>query len=157
MIQLRNLLLPQANAQLLQQDGLLALSHDQSQIGWRGLTTGHFSTKWETVQAQFNSRLAAGWQAKVISNIWRLLQDLWTLRNTHLHIQSPSGLDPVRDRILLAQVQDLYDLQPSLAVPDQALFPTNFQEATQLSRSVLTTWKNMTIPALDAALLSLTE
>ena len=110
-IQLRNLLLPQANAQLLQQDGLLALSHEQSQIGWRGLITGHFSNKWETVQAQFNPRSAAGWQAKVISTIWRMLHDLWTLRNNHLHVQSPSDLDPVRDRILLAQVQDLYDLE----------------------------------------------
>ena len=157
MIRLRTLLLPQATEQLFPQDGLLSLSQEQSQIGWMGLVTGHFSTKWETLQAQFNPRSAAGWQAKVISNIWRMLQDLWTLRNTHLHVQSPSGLDPVRDRILLAQVQDLYDLQPALAVHDQALYPTTLQEATQLSRSVLTTWKNMTIPALDAAILSLAE
>ena len=157
MIRLRNLLLPHASDQLLPTDGLLSLSQDQSQIGWMGLVTGHFSTQWETLQAQFNPRSAAGWQAKVISNIWRMLQDLWTLRNTHLHVQSPSSIDPVRDRILLAQVQDLYDLQPALAVHDQALYPTTLQAATQLSRSVLTTWKNMTIPTLDAALLSLEE
>ena len=87
--------------------------------------------------------------------IWRLLQDLWLLRNTHLHVQSPIELPSVQQRMLHTSVRDLYDLQPSLPAPDQRLFTDDVETFLQHPTPHLQTWLSMTTPAIDAALAEL--
>ena len=131
-----------------------ALIEEQSTIGWLHILTGHFGLTWERLQLAHNPK-GAGWQYKVISDLWTFMQDLWFLRNSHLHEQSPTDLDPIADRILASQVRELYDLQPSMLPQDRNLYPAPLTETLQLPRSVLTTWMHMANPAIDAALNSL--
>ena len=84
-----------------------------------------------------------------------MLQDLWLLRNNHLHVQSPIELPSVQQRMLDTSIRDLYDLQPSLAAADQRLFPNDVETFLQQPTNHLQTWLSMTNPAIDAALADL--
>ena len=75
--------------------------------------------------------------------------------HNHLHVQSPEALDPLRDRLLVSQVEEIYEFQSVLPAADQGLFPASLPDALHFSRSTLTTWRKMTNPAIDAALASL--
>lgn len=154
---LRQIFLPdQLSSVLADNDPALTnLLAQQESIGWKHIISGHFSTQWMSLQTRYQPRFADGWQAKVITAIWRTVQDLWFLRNTHLHVQSPEAIDPLRDRLLVAQVEEIYEFRSVLPAADQGLFPASLPDALRFSRSTLTTWRNMTNPAIDAALASL--
>ena len=131
------------------------LCTEQSAIGRHQLLYGRFSTKWSDIQSGEEPRHGAGWQSQTICAIWTILQELWFLRNNHLHVDSPAPLEPIRDRLLHASVTDLFDLQPALTELDQQLFPATLPQTLALPCSTLSTWLNLATPAIDAALESL--
>ena len=131
------------------------LYDEQSAIGWHQILYGRFSNKWSNIQSRHKPRYSAGWQSTTICAIWTLLQELWFLRNNHLHVNSPASLDPIRDRLLHASVTELFDLQPALTALDQHLFPAPLTQTLAFPRSTLSTWLNLANPAVDAALASL--
>ena len=128
---------------------------EQSAIDWHQILYGRFSTEWSVIQSQEEPRHGAGWQSQTICAIWTILQELWFLRNNHLHVDSPAALEPIRDRLLHASVTNLFDLQPALTELDQQLFPATLTQTLALPRSTLSTWLNLAHPAVDAALASL--
>ncbi len=127
----------------------------QAAIGWQHILTGHFATNWEELQARHSPRHGKGWTSKIITALWHLLQDLWFLRNLHLHQSSPALLEPLIRRRLNSSIRDLYEVRDSLSAPDQRLLPASMDVLLQQPTSILQTWLHMTDPAVEAALAEL--
>ena len=73
----------------------LQLMHMQGAIGWSNVIFGHFANLWEEIQIRHSPRNGPGWSSKVIHSLWQLVQELWFLRNSHLHVSSPALLEPI--------------------------------------------------------------
>ena len=131
-----------------------ALFQSQEAIGWPHILQGRFSSRWEAIQL-VHDPCSQGWQAKVIWAIWLMLRDLWHVRNTHLHDQSPVALNPVQQRLLEMNITNLYDLQPALNPADQHLFPDTLENILQQITAILNGWLRMTTPTVDATIAEL--
>ena len=128
------------------------LVQDQASIGWQHILTGHFATKWEELQVRHSPRHGKGWTGKIITAIWHLLQELWFLRNLHLHQCSPALLEPLNRRQLDSSIRALYDVRDSLPATDQHLLPASLDVLLQQPTSILQTWLQMTDPAIETVL-----
>ena len=120
---LRHIFLDQTLEDLCLDSNEQQLMHMQGAIGWTHVLFGHFATLWDEIQLRHSSRHGPGWSSKVIHSIWQLIQELWFLRNSHLHVSSPALLEPISRRKITTSIQELCEVRASLPPSDQRMFP----------------------------------
>jgi hypothetical protein len=118
----------QANRNLLER--YQALFCSQRLLGTDSFMFGFFHQDWMHVQDDYlrfwglrrNKNQAVTLMKLIASTIFGSLHELWFLWNSHLHDTEGTSLHSYKRSQLLHEIEELYDLAPSMLASDRSIF-----------------------------------
>jgi len=77
----------------------------QSNMGWKQIIYGHYSTQWVSAMHQQDPPLnGQHFLTKVIELTWKQIISIWSIRNRHLHPPQAANTDRSRLRSIVQQI-----------------------------------------------------
>ncbi len=97
--------------------------HEQTQLGWKQLYYGQYSTKWSASCSNTHPNInSTHYYAKCLTLTWQAVLNIWNIRNKHLHPTDPTQADWTQ---LHATVQQIfYDVQHDPILQDLLTYTT---------------------------------
>jgi hypothetical protein len=104
-----------------------ALIYQQTQIGWRQLFNGRFSTEWSRLQDEYltdqnlKTKKITGqiWATQLLLSIWEGWANLWTIRNEVIHGHDKASRQRIQRLEVESDIRAIYDERDHLLPADQ--------------------------------------
>ncbi len=145
-------------------DELQRLLRHQSQIGWRQLFNGRFSTEWARIQDEYyyrtntarheNKKVLTGqkWQVKLITFIWEKWHKLWKMRNQDVHGKDATTIAQAETRDVQRSLDVIYSKRMHMEPSAQALLCQDIRAHMRRPTWVTRNWINIHAPIFKASI-----
>ena len=116
--------------------------NEQETIGWDRFVKGIWSSKWDELQTQYETRQKikdSNWTRDIIIWLIETGYEKWTERNNAIHSAEVSTTTRAHEEAV-AQVSELYARENETTLQDRDIFETTLSTRLQQSTKALQTW-----------------
>ena len=137
------------------------LIHQQNRIGWRHIYNGRFSSEWARLQGDYYHnhrnhtkyrRTGMQWQHNLITSIWKMWLQLWTMRNADVHGHTLRAQEAAERQTLTRALTVIYDNRQHMESPVQQLLHSDVNTHMQRPGWVIRNWLSMITPLIRESL-----